>query len=116
MMTFVAFVIGGYFSQNMTQFMILRFLAGYAGGALLALGGGSIADATTPATRGLGVALFSLGHLTGPVILCMLNSQYTELTISTGLWRCNGGFVAAAKAWRWTLWLLAILGGGRASQ
>ena len=64
---FVAFIIGNALSQNITQFIVFRFLSGCAGGMPLAMGGGTIADVTLPAKRGFATALFSLGPLAGPV-------------------------------------------------
>ncbi|RMZ87292.1 hypothetical protein DV736_g5487, partial [Chaetothyriales sp. CBS 134916] len=91
---FMAFVVGNALSQTTAQFMVFRFFSGCAGGMPLALGGGTIADITAPAKRGLATALFSLGPLAGPVLGPVI-----------------GGFLQAAKGWRWTFWLLAILGG-----
>jgi len=68
-LTFVAFLVGNALSKNISQFMAFRFLAGCAGGTPMALGGGTIADITTLEKRGVAMALFSLGPLTGPVSL-----------------------------------------------
>ena len=94
-LTFVAFIIGSALSTNVTQFIVFRFLSGCAGGVPMALGGGSIADLTPLAHRGLAMTLFSLGPLTGPVLGPLV-----------------GGFVVAGKGWRWTFWVLAVVGGG----
>ncbi|KAI4142342.1 MAG: hypothetical protein L6R39_004979 [Caloplaca ligustica] len=91
---FIAFMIGNALSKNITQFMVFRIISGGAGGMPLAMGGGTIADVTLPANRGLATALFSLGPLAGPVLGPVI-----------------GGFLAARHGWRWTFWLLAILGG-----
>ncbi|RMZ78701.1 hypothetical protein DV737_g3770, partial [Chaetothyriales sp. CBS 132003] len=91
---FMVFIVGNALSQTTAQFMVFRFFSGCAGGMPLALGGGTIADITAPAKRGLATALFSLGPLAGPVLGPVI-----------------GGFLQAAKGWRWTFWLLAILGG-----
>ncbi|KAJ5753005.1 MFS transporter [Penicillium odoratum] len=94
MFIFVIFIIGGALSKTTAQYMIFRFISGCAGGTPMALGGGSIADLTTVQQRAKAMALFSLGPLAGPVLGPVI-----------------GGFVAAGKGWRWTFWLLAILGG-----
>ncbi|CAG8224399.1 unnamed protein product [Penicillium salamii] len=91
---FVIFIIGGALSKTTAQYMVFRFISGCAGGTPMALGGGSIADLTTIQERAMAMALFSLGPLAGPVLGPVI-----------------GGFVAAGKGWRWTFWLLAILGG-----
>ncbi|KAB8079445.1 major facilitator superfamily domain-containing protein [Aspergillus leporis] len=91
---FVAFILGNALSQSLAQFLIFRFLSGCAGGTPMALGGGTIADITTIQKRAVAMALFSMGPLAGPVLGPVI-----------------GGFVAAGPGWRWTFWLLAILGG-----
>ncbi|KZF19519.1 fluconazole resistance protein 1 [Xylona heveae TC161] len=93
-LAFVAFMVGSAMSKNIGQFMVFRFISGCAGGTPIALGGGTIADVTPIEKRGVAMALFSLGPLAGPVLGPVI-----------------GGFVAAGKGWRWTFWLLAILGG-----
>jgi MFS family permease len=73
-LVFIAFMVGSTLSKSIAQFMVFRFFAGCAGGLPLAMGGGTIADLTPPAKRGLPTALFSLGPLAGPV------SSYVGLT------------------------------------
>lgn len=70
-LVFIAFMIGNALSKNLAQFMVFRFISGCAGGMPLAMGGGTIADVTLPAKRGLATALFSLGPLAGPVSYSM---------------------------------------------
>ncbi|KAL3496827.1 major facilitator superfamily domain-containing protein [Aspergillus germanicus] len=91
---FVAFIIGSALSQNPAQFMVFRFISGCAGGTPMALGGGTIADITTIEQRAASMALFSMGPLSGPVLGPVI-----------------GGFLSTGKGWRWTFWLLSILGG-----
>ncbi|XXH05708.1 hypothetical protein Hte_012143 [Hypoxylon texense] len=93
-LVFLAFVIGTAFSQTTAQFMVFRFISGCMGGVPMSLGGGTIADLTTPSERAKAMALFSLGPLTGPVLGPLL-----------------GGFIVGGAGWRWTFWFLAILGG-----
>ncbi|KAF4255291.1 hypothetical protein CNMCM8714_004455 [Aspergillus fumigatus] len=91
---FVAMIIGSALSWNLAQFLVFRFISGCAGGTPMALGGGTIADITTIEQRAVAMAFFSMGPLAGPVLGPVI-----------------GGFLAASKGWRWTFWLLAILGG-----
>lgn len=93
-LAFVAFVIGNALSTNVAQFIVFRFLSGCAGGVPMALGGGSIADLTPSTNRGMAMTLFSLGPLTGPVLGPLV-----------------GGFIVADKGWRWTFWVLGMVGG-----
>lgn len=78
----------------MGMLLAFRFLAGCAGAAPLAVGGGTIADMISPEERGKYMALFSVGALIGPV-----------------LGPVAGGFLTEAAGWRWTFWLLVIIVG-----
>ena len=69
-----------------------RFLAGAAGSASLALGGGTIADLIPQEKRGGAMAIFALGPVLGPVVGPVL-----------------GGFLTQAEGWRWLFWFLAIV-------
>ena len=66
---FLAFTIGCATSQSITPFLVCRLLAGCAGAAPMAVGGGTIADITRIEERGKATAAFSLGPLLGPVSL-----------------------------------------------
>ncbi|KAJ5401297.1 uncharacterized protein N7487_007193 [Penicillium crustosum] len=68
MAIFVTFIIGNALSKTTAQFMIFRFISGCAGGTLMALGGGTIADLTSVQQRAVAMALFSMGPLAGPVL------------------------------------------------
>ncbi|KAI0432412.1 putative MFS multidrug transporter [Xylaria sp. FL1042] len=96
-LVFVAFVVGCALSRNTPEYLIFRFLSGFAGAAPLTIGGGTIADVIPLHKRGLASSLFGLGPLLGPVIGPVV-----------------GGFLSASRGWRWTFWLVAILGGAAA--
>ncbi|KAJ5159082.1 uncharacterized protein N7500_008733 [Penicillium coprophilum] len=91
---FVIFVVACALSRTSVQFMVFRFITGCAGAAPMSLGGGTIADVIPIEKRGAAAALFGLGPLLGPVLGPVV-----------------GGFVAEGKDWRWTFWVVAILGG-----
>ncbi|KAI1179317.1 major facilitator superfamily domain-containing protein [Nemania sp. FL0916] len=93
-LVFFAFVIACALSRNTAEYMVFRFISGFAGSAPLTIGGGTIADVIPLQERGLATSLFGLGPLLGPVIGPVV-----------------GGFLAAALGWRWAFWLVAILGG-----
>lgn len=67
MVVFIIFVIANAVSHTAAQFMVFRFFSGCAGGTPLALGGGTIADVSSPTGRPLAMALFSMGPMFGPV-------------------------------------------------
>ncbi|KAJ2995922.1 hypothetical protein NUW58_g1138 [Xylaria curta] len=96
-LVFVAFVIACALSRNVAEYLVFRFISGFAGSAPLTIGGGTIADVVPVEKRGLAGALFGLGPLLGPVIGPVI-----------------GGFLSAALGWRWNFWLVAILGGAAA--
>ncbi|KAF4345171.1 major facilitator superfamily transporter [Fusarium beomiforme] len=90
----LAMTIGCAAAPNLGGFLACRFLAGAAGSAPVTIGGGTIADVTTPDNRAKAMSGFALGPLLGPV-----------------LGPIAGGFIGADLGWRWTLWILAILSG-----
>ncbi|KIM97316.1 hypothetical protein OIDMADRAFT_130385 [Oidiodendron maius Zn] len=97
---FVVFLVGCAVSKNISEFMVFRFISGFAGAAPLTIGGGTIADCIHVEKRGMAAALFGLGPLLGPI----LNGVQVIGPVI-------GGFLAEHKGWRWTFWLVAILGG-----
>ncbi|KAF2814421.1 MFS general substrate transporter [Mytilinidion resinicola] len=92
---FIIFTVAAAVSTNMSMFVVFRFFMGSAGGAPLALGGGTIADLISREQRGTAMAIWLLGPTMGPCIGPII-----------------GGFLTQAKGWRWNFWLIAILTGG----
>ncbi|CAI0650527.1 unnamed protein product [Colletotrichum noveboracense] len=92
--TYEAFTIGCALSTNASMFLAFRFLAGCAGAAPMAVGGGTIADMYKADERGKAMALFSLGPLLGPVVGPVV-----------------GGALTQYSGWRWTFWMIFILAG-----
>ena len=91
---FVAFTIGCALAPSLPSLIVFRFLCGTFGSAPLTNGGGTIADMIEQSKRGGAMSAFTIGPLLGPIIGPVA-----------------GGFLAAAKGWRWTFWLLVIVGG-----
>jgi multidrug resistance protein len=79
-------------ATNMNMLIGFRLLQGIFAAVPLTNGGGVIADVVRQEERGFALAMFTLGLLAGPVIGPVA-----------------GGFLAAAKGWRWAFWLSAIL-------
>ena len=79
-------------SNSIGMLLAFRFLAGCAGAAPLAVGGGTIADMIAADERGKYMALFSVGSLIGPVVGPIA-----------------GGFLTEAAGWRWTFWIMVII-------
>ncbi|TAQ90983.1 hypothetical protein B7494_g734 [Chlorociboria aeruginascens] len=91
---FLIFTVACALSTNMAMFIVFRLLAGCAGSAPLAIGGGSIADMIPQEKRGGAMAIFVIGPLLGPVIGPIV-----------------GAFISAALGWRWIFWILSIMVG-----
>ncbi len=89
---FTVFTVACALSTNMGMLIAFRFLAGFAGVAVLTCGSGTIADVMPPETRGRAMAIWSAGPLLGPVIgpVC-------------------AGFLVQAVGWRWVFWVIAIV-------
>ncbi|KAG1753909.1 major facilitator superfamily domain-containing protein [Suillus paluster] len=65
---FLAFNLGCALSPNTVSFIVFRFLAGFAGSAPIACGGGVISDLFAERERASAMALYSIGPLIGPAI------------------------------------------------
>lgn len=65
---FLGFNLGCAFSPNTVSFLVFRFLAGLAGSAPVACGGGVVSDLFSERDRAAGMALYNLGPLIGPAI------------------------------------------------
>jgi multidrug resistance protein len=91
---FVIFTLACAMAPTLESLIVFRFFAGCFGSAPMANGGGSIADMFPPEQRAAMMAAFSIGPLLGPIIGPAV-----------------GGVLAQNKGWRWTFWLVAIMGG-----
>ncbi|KAI1803011.1 bicyclomycin resistance protein [Daldinia bambusicola] len=91
---FIAFQVGCALSPTLNALIVFRFFAGVFGSVAITNGGGTIADMITQERRGAAMAVFSIGPLLGPIVGPVA-----------------GGFLTAAEGWRWSFWLLAIIGG-----
>nr|A0A8K1AW52.1 RecName: Full=MFS-type transporter tndD; AltName: Full=Talaronoid C biosynthesis cluster protein D [Aspergillus flavipes]QVR97763.1 TndD [Aspergillus flavipes] len=92
---FTVFSIACALSTNLGMLIAFRFFQGCFGSAPVTNGGGTIADLIVQEKRGGVIAIYALGPLLGPVIGPVA-----------------GGYLAAARGWRWVFWVLAIVGGG----
>ncbi|KAJ5558176.1 hypothetical protein N7535_008392 [Penicillium sp. DV-2018c] len=71
--------------------IVFRFLAGFAGSCPLTIGAGSIADMFAQEKRGAAMAAWAVGPMIGPVVGPIA-----------------GAYLAQAKGWRWTFYVLAM--------
>lgn len=91
---FIIFTIAAAVASNMGMFIVFRFFMGCFGGAPMVLGGGTIADLIPREQRGTAMAVWMMGPTIGPCVGPII-----------------GGFLTAAKGWRWNFWFVAIVGG-----
>ncbi|KAK6821050.1 cycloheximide resistance protein [Apiospora arundinis] len=91
MVGFVIFAVACALAPNMGSLIAFRFLSGIFGSCPVTNGGGSIADMRdAPPPWQPSLSAHCWVPIIGPVA---------------------GGFLSEAKGWRWTFWLLAIVGG-----
>lgn len=87
------FTLGAGYAQNFATLCICRFFAGMIGSGCLAVGAGTNSELFVPIQRGPISCLFMLapfgGSAFGPII---------------------GGFVAQYKSWRWSQWVILMVG------
>ncbi|RPB05253.1 MFS general substrate transporter [Choiromyces venosus 120613-1] len=91
---FLTFNIACAVANSTTQMIVFRLLAGLAGSAPLALGGGILSDIWAPVDLARAMAFFALGPLLGPVCAPII-----------------AGFVVQNADWRWVFWILVIVCG-----
>lgn len=91
---FTAFLAACALAPTLNSLIAFRFLSGVFGSCPLTNGGGSIADMIRQEKRAAAMAAFSIGPLLGPIIGPVA-----------------GGFLSAAKGWRWVFWVLTITAG-----
>jgi MFS family permease len=91
---FIIFTIACGLSTNMNMLIGFRFITGLVSSAPMTVGGGTIVDVLPPQKRGLGIMVWNLPLVAGPV-----------------LGPVAGGFLVQAAGWRWLFWLTAISGG-----
>lgn len=91
---FFVFSIACALAKDLNMLIGFRFVAGCAGSAALAIGGGTIADVIHIHHRGKAMVLFNIGPILGPVIGPV-----------------GGGFAVQSLGWRWIFWIIAILSG-----
>lgn len=106
---YVIFTIACAVAPDISSLTVFRFFAGCAGSSPLTIGAGSMADMFVQEKRGSAMAAWALGPLIGPVIgpVGMLGTRSVSSKMKTDS-KIAGGYLAQAKGWRWTFWVLAM--------
>ena len=91
---FTVLVIPTALGKTMWSIILVRFFGAVAGSAMIANAPGTVMDITPAHQRALAFAIWSIGPMNGPVLGPVI-----------------GGFTAQYLGWRWTNWLVMILGG-----
>ncbi|KAK9248953.1 major facilitator superfamily domain-containing protein [Lipomyces tetrasporus] len=81
-------------SQDLTQILVFRFLAGAGGAGPLAIGAGVVADIWNDDERTAAIGLFSIGPTLGPIAAPVIS-----------------GWIAMSLKWQWVFWILTIVNG-----
>lgn len=89
---FLMFTIACAESKTLGTLIGMRLLQGIFAAVPLTNGGAVIADMVKQEERGFALSMFTMGILLGPIVgpVC-------------------GGFLSAAKGWRWVFWVIAIM-------
>ncbi|TVY64176.1 Efflux pump radE, partial [Lachnellula suecica] len=91
---FFVFTVACAVSSSLNMLIGFRLLQGIFGSVPLTNAGAIIADMVKQEVRGFAMAMFTLGVLLGPVVGPV-----------------SGGFLSAAKGWRWIFWVIAAATG-----
>ncbi|KAL0635824.1 Polyamine transporter 4 [Maublancomyces gigas] len=91
---FLLFTMGAGLAHNIQTLIICRMLSGIFGGPALAVSAGSFVDVWELKSSGLAVSVQAIATFMGPALGPIV-----------------GGYLAERESWRWTMWIILILGG-----
>lgn len=94
MLGFTLFSIAAGTGKDIQTVLICRFFSGFFGACPLAVVAAVFSDMFDNRSRGIAIAVFSMTVFTGPMLAPFI-----------------GGFMVAAIGWRWTEYLVTIMGG-----
>lgn len=81
------------FAPNVAVFLVFRWVTGFCGSPCLSTGGGTITDIYHPTAVPSLLCIWASAGIGGPVFGPII-----------------GGYLAPAKGWRWTIWVVAWMG------
>ncbi|KAJ0414189.1 major facilitator superfamily domain-containing protein [Aspergillus carlsbadensis] len=94
MIIFLLLLLPSALAQNISSILVSRFFGGFFGSALMSNSPASVNDIVSDKHRALAFGFWSIGPTNGPV--------YGPII---------GGFVFQHLGWRWTNWIVLIIGG-----
>lgn len=94
MIIFLLLLLPGALAQSIASVLVSRFFGGFFGSALMSNSPASVNDIVSDKHRALAFGFWSIGPTNGPV--------YGPII---------GGFVFQYLGWRWTNWIVLIIGG-----
>ena len=94
MIIFLLLLLPSALAQNIASILVSRFFGGFFGSALMSNSPASVNDIVSDKHRALAFGFWSIGPTNGPV--------YGPII---------GGFVFQYLGWRWTNWIVLIIGG-----
>ncbi|KAF2163726.1 hypothetical protein M409DRAFT_25912 [Zasmidium cellare ATCC 36951] len=94
MALFVVFVIPCAVAQNMATILVVRYFGAFCAAAMISNAPGTVNDIVDEEYRALAFSVWSIGPMNGPVVGPVV-----------------GGFVFQYLGWRWTNWVVVIVGG-----
>ncbi|PIB02838.1 putative MFS-type transporter [Cercospora beticola] len=94
MLLFTILVIPCAVAQNIATILVVRFFGAFCAAAMISNAPGTVSDIVDDEHRALAFSVWSIGPMNGPVIGPVV-----------------GGFVYQYLGWRWTNWVVVIVGG-----
>lgn len=94
MLGFILLILPCALATSLPEIIVVRFFGALMGACTIAMAPGSIADITPESHRALAFSIWGIGPMNGPVVGPLV-----------------GGFVYQYLGWRWTNWLVMIMGG-----
>ena len=94
---FIIFNIGCAVTNKLREMLVLRFITGFFGSAILPMGGGAVSDLFELHERGTAMALYTAAPVLGPTIGPLISG-----------WIVQGW---GEDRWRWVFWVGTILAG-----
>ncbi|TVY36221.1 putative transporter [Lachnellula occidentalis] len=93
LLLFSVFQLGVAAGKDLQTVLLCRFWSGLSGASPMTIGAAIFSDMFDDRTRGLAIMVFSMNVLTAPLLAPFV-----------------GGFITEDLGWRWTAWIVAIMG------